>query len=202
MSIRINKVYTRSGDAGQTALIGGERVAKDHPRIEAYGTLDELNSLVGMVRSLLPEQAAWPESERAIMIDELKRIQNRLFDAGSLLAAPDPSTWAGRPTFDASDDKVLESSMDRMQENLHELRSFVLPGGSTLNAWLHLCRTVCRRGERDVTRLLHEAEVDAGVRRYINRLSDWFFVASRHAARLAELPEFLWEFPLKQPSPQ
>ncbi len=197
MSIRINRVYTRSGDKGETALIGGQRVSKDHPRIEAYGTLDELNALIGMARTQLALETTWPVEEREKLEVEFKRIQNRLFDAGSLLAAPEPEAWAGRPRFEQADDSLLEASMDRMQENLEELKSFVLPGGTSLNAWLHLARTVCRRAERQVTRLMREAEVDMGVRRYINRLSDWLFVASRHAARLSGSAEFLWEFPLQ-----
>jgi len=196
MSIRINRVYTRSGDKGETGLIGGQRVSKDHPRIQAYGDLDELNSLVGMVRTLLPGEKSWPAAEREIWDREFKLMQNRLFDAGSLLAAPEASAWETRPRFGEQDDLALETSMDRMQAHLGELKSFVLPGGSPLNAWLHLCRTVCRRAERKVVALAREGEVDPGVRRYLNRLSDWFFVASRHAARLADSPEFLWETPL------
>jgi cob(I)alamin adenosyltransferase len=197
MAIRINRVYTRSGDQGQTSLIGGERVSKNHPRLHAYGTLDELNSLIGMVRTLIPAQSSWSETERENWLTLLKRMQNRIFDAGSLLAANQPATWPNRPVFSDDDEKALEASMDAMQEGLPELRSFVLPGGSPINAWLHLCRTVCRRAEREVVGLMDGAEVDAGVRRYLNRLSDWFFVASRHASKLAGDDEFLWETPLK-----
>jgi cob(I)alamin adenosyltransferase len=205
MAIHITRVYTRSGDGGKTSLIGGERVDKDHPRLEAYGTLDELNSLVGMTRTLVPEQKTWPENEREILCRELQQMQNRIFDAGSLLAAPDadkPGSWPNRPRFDPADIENLEASMDRMQANLPDLNSFVLPGGSPVNAWLHLCRTVCRRAEREIARLTHEAEIDAGLRRYVNRLSDWFFVASRHAARLAGHGEYLWETPLKPAQPE
>jgi cob(I)alamin adenosyltransferase len=197
MAIHITRVYTRSGDDGKTSLIGGERVGKDHPRLEAYGTLDELNSLVGMVRTLVPEQTAWSEAERERWMTVLQRMQNRIFDAGSLLAASQPETWATRPKFEEADMQELERSMDAMQEGLPDLRSFVLPGGSPVNAWLHLCRTVCRRGEREIAHLAVGAEVDAGLRRYVNRLSDWFFVASRHAAKLAGHGEFLWDTPLK-----
>ena len=198
MSIRINRVYTRGGDAGETALIGGARVSKDHPRVEAYGCLDELNAAAGVCRAAIAADAALPATVRRELDARIRDAQNRLFDAGSVLATPDGKTWKDMPVPSADDITALETSMDAMNRALPALTSFVIPGGSAANAWLHLCRTACRRAERRVVALSHSEPVPAIIVRYLNRLSDWFFVAARYAAKRAKVAETLWEYPLKK----
>jgi cob(I)alamin adenosyltransferase len=195
MSIRINRVYTRAGDDGLTALLGGKRVPKDHLRVEAYGCLDELNAIVGVCRAVLASDRKIAAAERRALDARLRGIQNRLFDAGSVLAAPDGKAWKGMPLPGAADIAALEKSMDAMNKGLPTLTSFVLPGGSTANAWLHQARTACRRAERRVVTLARKESVPADVIRYLNRLSDWFFVAARRVSALTRTPETLWEFP-------
>ena len=196
MTVRINRVYTRAGDDGKTALIGGVRVSKDHPRVEAYGCLDELNGIVGLCRAAIAADKKISTSERRALDAQSRTIQNRLFDIGSVLAAPDGKTWKGMPLPGTLEITALEKSMDAMNRTLPPLRSFVLPGGSAANAWLHHCRTACRRAERRVVTLLHQEKVPREVVHYLNRLSDWFFVAARHVSAITKTPETLWEFPL------
>jgi len=177
----LNKIYTRSGDDGSTALGTGERVAKHAPRIWAYGTVDETNAAIGLVRLSL---ATDPELDA-----QLGRIQNDLFDLGADLCIPDrgsPPAWAGpdyKPLrITAAQVKRLEDEIDGMNAGLEPLRSFVLPGGSPAAAALHLARTICRRAERHMAELatLPDEPVGADALQYINRLSDYLFVASRH----------------------
>ncbi|MDH2328551.1 cob(I)yrinic acid a,c-diamide adenosyltransferase [Cereibacter sp. SYSU M97828] len=168
----LSKIYTRTGDDGTTALGDGTRVAKTDPRVEAYGTVDETNAAVGMARL-----HALGDMDAA-----LARIQNDLFDLGADLCRPGMERDAEAPypplrIIPVQTDR-LETEIDAMNANLSPLRSFVLPGGSALAANLHLCRTVCRRAER-LTTLVEDANPEAV--RYLNRLSDWFFVASRAA---------------------
>lgn len=171
----LNKIYTRTGDAGQTALGNGDRVAKFSPRVAAYGTVDETNSAVGLARL-----HASGEMSAALM-----RIQNDLFDLGADLCRPDPSqdANAGYPVLRMVEAQVdrLESEIDVMNANLLPLRSFVLPGGTALAAHLHLCRTISRRAERLVVELATTEDVGSPAIKYLNRLSDWFFVAARVA---------------------
>ncbi len=198
MTLRINRVYTRAGDDGLTALLGGQRVPKDHPRVDAYGCLDELNGIVGLCRAALGSGGTdnrLPDPARHALEKELVTIQNRLFDCGSVLATPEGKTWANMPLPGAADITVLEASMDDMNRTLPELTSFVLPGGSLANAWLHHARTACRRAERRVVTLARTEAVPPDVIRYLNRLSDWFFVAARHVAATAGTPETLWTLP-------
>jgi cob(I)alamin adenosyltransferase len=195
--MRISKVYTRSGDDGSTALIGGARVLKDHPRVEAYGCIDELNSLVGLCRCALTAEKKLPAGDRKEFEIRLREIQNLLFDLGSVLSTPEGQGWKGMPLPGAETVIVLERSMDAMQKSLKPLDSFVLPGGSSSNAWLHLCRAVCRRAERRVLTLMRRESAPSEAVRYLNRLSDWFFVAARFAARRGGASEFLWEYPAK-----
>jgi len=171
----LNKIYTRTGDTGDTALGNGARIAKDALRVEAYGTVDETNAVVGLAR-------LYAEGE----IDAaLARIQNDLFDVGADLCRPEMAkdAEAEYPPLRATDAQVdrLEAEIDAMNAALAALRSFVLPGGSALAAHLHQCRTVCRRAERLSVRLSREDGVNPAVIRYLNRLSDWCFVASRAA---------------------
>ncbi|WP_299355908.1 cob(I)yrinic acid a,c-diamide adenosyltransferase [uncultured Shimia sp.] len=171
----LNKIYTRTGDKGTTALGNGNRVAKHDARVNAYGTSDELNATVGMARL----HAAGD------MDNQLSAIQNDLFDLGADLCRPDlaADSTAEYPPLRMVESQVkrLEAEIDVMNANLEPLRSFILPGGSALAAHLHLCRTVARRAERLATELAEAEEVNAHVVTYLNRLSDWFFVASRIA---------------------
>jgi cob(I)alamin adenosyltransferase len=201
MTIRINRVYTRAGDDGKTGLIGGTRVPKDHPRVEAYGCVDELNAIIGLCRAAVAADRKIPAADRRALDARLRGIQNRLFDAGSVLAAPGGKAWKGMPLPGAGDVAALEKSMDAMNRTLPSLASFVLPGAATgsaaANAWLHHARTACRRAERRVVTLSRKEDVPAEIVRYLNRLSDWFFVAARHVSALTKTPETLWEFPLR-----
>lgn len=186
--IRINRVYTRSGDAGETALVGGHRVQKDAARIEAYGTVDELNATVGLCRL---HTAA---DERLAALDViLRRVQNELFNLGSLLATRAEELRPTQPVIKQHHIDRLENEIDQYNEGLGELRSFVLPGGGALGANLHLARTVCRRAERLTVALgRHETVQDEAVM-YLNRLSDALFVWARWAAHATGTPEALWQ---------
>ena len=171
----LNKIYTKTGDAGETALGNGTRVAKFATRVNAYGTVDEVNATVGLAR-------LHAEGE---MDAQLAMIQNDLFDMGADLCRPDMSkdAEAEYPPLRVTDAQVerLEAEIDAMNEALEPLRSFILPGGSALAAHLHLCRTVARRAERHAVELATVEEVNPAAVKYLNRLSDWFFVAARMA---------------------
>lgn len=174
--VRLNKIYTRTGDAGTTGLGSGERVRKDDLRIAAYGTVDETNATIGVVRIHLAGHQGLDQ--------KLGRIQNDLFDLGADLCVPDRGK---KPEFEPlrmSDDQVarIEAEIDEMNAELKPLKSFVLPGGSPASAALHVARTVCRRAERDMVALaaLEDEPVSAQALKYINRLSDFLFVAGRY----------------------
>ena len=192
MTISITRVYTRTGDRGDTGLVGGQRVPKDSPRIEAYGTMDELNAIVGIVRTFNEERLG--ESEQHRWLDEvLRKIQNQLFDLGSELATPPGAEYEGMFRLGEAEVRGLEELMDRCQKDLEPLKSFTLPGGGRINAFLHQARTVCRRFEREVLRLSREEPVSEWDIKYINRLSDTFFVLSRWVAKRMGEKEYLWE---------
>ncbi|GGH38589.1 cob(I)alamin adenosyltransferase [Cribrihabitans marinus] len=171
----LNKIYTRTGDKGQTALGNGDRVAKYAPRVEAYGTVDELNACLGVARL-----SAEAETDAALAM-----IQNDLFDLGADLCRPemDKDAEAEYPPLRVAQAQVdrLESEIDLMNETLDPLRSFILPGGTALAAQLHVCRTVARRAERLAVELAAAEPVNPAAVTYLNRLSDWFFVAARTA---------------------
>lgn len=199
MAIRINRVYTRTGDDGRTALVGGRRVAKDDPRIAAYGDVDELNCVVGMVRAELAEKP-YSNHRAAQSLDEtLAFIQQELFDLGSELATPPESAYEGMIRVGEPQIARLEQYIDALQPDLEPLESFVLPGGGRVGATLHLARTVCRRAERLVTRLAHDGDAEPGPARYLNRLSDLFFVQSRWIAAQTGHGETLWQHGLEAP---
>jgi cob(I)alamin adenosyltransferase len=191
MAIRITRVYTRAGDRGETALVGGKRVPKDSARIESYGTIDELNSIVGLARTFNAESPPSPARDR--LDDVLTRLQNELFDLGSELATPAEARYDGMYRVGAADVEALEHLMDSLQEDLEPLDSFILPGGGRVSAFLHQCRTVCRRAERDILRLSRTEDVGEWPLKWVNRLSDLFFVLSRWIARQQGEPEFLWQ---------
>jgi len=193
MAIRLTRIYTRSGDKGLTALVGGIRVPKESARLEAYGTIDELNSIVGIVRTYLPEYKRGLGKDYAWYSESLRRIQNELFDVGSELATPPAAEYEGMHHIGAAETEKLEQEMDQMQEKLAPLKSFTLPGGGVLNAFLHQARTVCRRAERVCWSLKRVEPISDDVIVYVNRLSDHLFVQSRWVAKRLKEPEFLWD---------
>ena len=184
----INRVYTRRGDTGETSLVGGQRTPKDDPRIDCYGVVDELNAFTGAARQTAEEHPALSD-----LAAKLKRVQHELFNLGSILATLPEDVHPRQPRVTAAEIERLEHEMDEAIAELPPLRSFVLPGGSRLNAELHICRTVCRRAERLAVSLSRRQEVDGDTLKYLNRLSDAFFVWSRWASRIAGTPETLWE---------
>lgn len=193
MAIRLTRIYTRSGDKGLTALVGGIRVPKESARLEAYGTIDELNSIVGIVRTYMPAYKRRLGKDYGWYSESLRRIQNELFDVGSELATPPAAEYEGMHRVGAAETGKLEQEMDRMQKELEPLKSFTLPGGGVLNAFLHQARTVCRRAERVCWSLKRVEPISDGLVIYVNRLSDHLFVQSRWIARRLKEPEFLWD---------
>jgi len=192
MTISITRVYTRTGDKGETGLVGGKRVPKDSSRIEAYGTTDELNAIVGIIRTFNEERLS--EGEHHRWLDEvLRKIQNQLFDLGSELATPAGAEYEGMFHFTEAEVKGLEELMDHCQKDLEPLKSFTLPGGGRINAFMHQARTVCRRAEREVLRLSREEPINEWNLKYVNRLSDTFFVLGRWVAKHMGEREYLWE---------
>jgi cob(I)alamin adenosyltransferase len=190
--LAINRVYTRQGDQGETALAGGQRVLKDAARIGAYGTVDELNSFLGVARASALEMAE-STAQLSPLIAILLRVQHELFNLGSILATLPEDVRPKQARVTDAEVAQLEHEIDRMNEGLPPLRSFVLPGGSRLNAELHVCRTVCRRAERDLVALARTEAVPPELVRYLNRLSDALFVWSRWASHMSLSPETLWE---------
>jgi cob(I)alamin adenosyltransferase len=186
--LAINRVYTRQGDNGDTGLAGGQRVPKDSARIEAYGTVDELNAFVGAARDPVSSDPRLTE-----LAGILRRVQHELFNLGSILATLPEDVHPKQARITDAEVARLEAEMDRMNVDLPPLRSFVLPGGSHVNAALHVCRTVCRRAERACVALSRMEAVPPETVRYLNRLSDAFFVWSRWASHVTAVPEVLWE---------
>jgi cob(I)alamin adenosyltransferase len=192
MAIRITRVYTRTGDSGETALVGGKRIPKDSPRIEAYGTIDELNSIVGLARAFNDEKLKAGDAYRFLDV-ALRRIQDELFDLGSELATPPEFFRAGMYRVSDREVKKIEQLIDECQKELEPLKSFVLPGGGKIGAYLHQCRTVCRRAEREILRLSRVEELGEWPLKYVNRLSDLFFVLSRWVSKQSGESEYLWQ---------
>jgi cob(I)alamin adenosyltransferase len=176
------KIYTKTGDRGQTSLFGGLRLPKSHLRIDSYGTIDELNSYLGLVRDHM-------ESE--VYKNQIKYIQDRLFTVGSHLAS-DPKKDLLLPDLGEEDIHTLELSMDEMNKELPELKNFIIPGGDRQASFLHVARCVCRRAERRVVALSIEDEVEEIIIRYLNRLSDYLFVLSRYVAMVNGAVETQW----------
>jgi cob(I)alamin adenosyltransferase len=189
--VRLNRIYTKAGDGGETRLVGGQKVAKNSARIETYGTVDELSACLGLARAAL---ATAPVPAGAVALsDVIKRIQNELFNLGSDLATLPEDRHPKQPLIEARHVTALEREIDAWNESIPPLRSFVLPGGGWVASTLHLARTVCRRAERLVVSLRAIESVGDQVLPYLNRLSDALFVMSRHASRLYAEPEPLWE---------
>lgn len=189
--LALNRIYTKTGDSGQTHLASGERVGKDSPRLECYGAIDELNAFVGMATFSVEEYLmSCPRLKTLGAI--LKRVQHELFNLGSILATTPEAVHPRQARVLDADVARLEAEIDRMNEGLPALRSFVLPGGSRLNAELHACRTICRRAERLLVAASRSEQIDAVNVRYLNRLSDAFFVWSRWASLAMGVDEVLW----------
>ena len=187
------KIYTGSGDRGQTSLFSGERVSKDQKRIEAYGDLDELNAVLGALIASLPQEASEFRGE-------IHAIQRDLFQAGALLATtPDSPSLEALEVFDSAPVEFLEQSIDRMEQDLPALKEFILPGGHVAASWAHVARTVCRRVERRVVALSHDpAEYESpdglvGIIPFLNRLSDYLFVLARYCNRVTGVAEIEWK---------
>ena len=196
MTISITRVYTRLGDRGETALVGGKRVPKDSSRIVAYGTVDELNAIVGLVRVFNAEamKRRGPRRKRHAWLDAtLRKVQNQLFDLGSELATPPDAAYEGMFRVGEGEVVELEGIMDDCQKDLAPLKSFILPGGGRVHGFLHQARTVCRRAEREVLALSRVEPVGEWTLRYLNRLSDLFFVLGRWVGRHTGEKEYLWE---------
>ncbi len=191
-SIHLNRIYTRAGDAGETRVVGGQRIQKDDIRLETYGTVDELNAFIGVAR--VTAEAVQAETEALKNLPQiLKRVQHEVFNLGSLLATLPEDLHPRQPAVTQSDIDQLEREMDAANAILQPLRSFVLPGGSRLESDLHVCRTVCRRAERWCVQLARETQVPAVAVSYLNRLSDAFFVWSRWANQVTRHEETLWQ---------
>ncbi len=178
------KIYTKKGDSGQTSLLGGTRVPKHHIRIEAYGTVDELNSYLGIVR----DQNVAPDFD-----EFLQEIQNNLFTLGSNLASDPEKNTFKLPELAEEDLTKLENSIDQMDQELPALKNFVLPGGHPANSFTHVARCVCRRAERLAVQLSEEAPVEPIVVKYLNRLSDWLFAFARLMTHRSNSEEVAWK---------
>ena len=180
--VTLNKIYTKSGDKGDTALGDGSRVSKDSERVIAYGNVDELNASIGIVKNFASQE----------MSGILSEIQNDLFDLGADLCVPDENESQKKLRISNNQVKKLESNIDTMNKTLKPLKSFILPGGSKTASFMHLSRTICRRAERSLVSLNRKEEINENTLKYLNRLSDWLFVASR-LDNQENCSEILWE---------
>ena len=193
--MRLSKIYTKTGDSGTTSLASGERLAKNHIRIESYGTVDELNSFVGL----------WSDTLNQINLkndlqEKIFKIQNELFDVGGELATPEKFLDISRQQVVTLESITrLEDEIDEWNKTLPPLANFVLPGGHSLNSLAHVCRTICRRAERHLVTLANSESIRPELIVYLNRLSDWFFVASRHVSQILSIPEVIWQQNKKRP---
>jgi len=178
------KIYTKTGDKGKTSLLGGTRVSKSNDRINTYGTVDELNSFLGLVSDLDPEP------NRKIFI---RAIQSRLFTIGSSLAAETERARDFKPDLEETDILALENAIDEMNESLPEMKNFIIPGGHQLVSTTHISRTVCRRAERLVIKLGETEEIEEIIIRYLNRLSDYLFVLARKQGHDLKIEEIPWK---------
>jgi cob(I)alamin adenosyltransferase len=178
------RIYTRTGDKGDTSLFGGQRVPKDALRIEAYGTVDELNTVLGVVRA----DNVDPEIDRLVA-----EIQDHLFALGADLATPRSSTRKAVRRFEVHDARPLEKLIDSLDSKLKPLKSFIVPGGSPIAARIHFARTVCRRAERAVVRLSRNEDIGEGMIVYLNRLSDYLFVLARYVNFRSHVEEVKWK---------
>ncbi len=184
MGKRLSKIYTRTGDKGETGLGDGSRISKTAPRVEAMGSVDELNSIVGVV---VEELLASNRPDLTSVAEFIRSLQHRIFDLGGELSIP------GFEIISAKHVVVIEQQLDVMNEQLEPLENFILPGGSRLIANCHMARSICRRAERNIAALAQTESVNANAMEFINRLSDYLFVLARTCARLTQVNEVLWE---------
>lgn len=191
--MRITRVYTKTGDNGTTSLADGSRVSKSDLRLETYGTVDELNAIIGLCRTSLPATVQLQANALEQFDEWLERVQNDLFNLGGDLATPIASRWENMIVVGEAEITRLEQMIDKMQTSLQPLREFVLPGGTRLNAELHLARTVCRRAERFAVQLQEHAEINPQAVAFLNRLSDFLFVASRWVLLGNNISEVTWK---------
>lgn len=185
------KIYTRTGDKGETSLYTGQRVPKNDPTIEAIGTVDETNSAIGVALAMMPRDAKF-----STIREQLETIQHALFDVGASIATPRTKAATGKlekTRFDEEATHRLEKWMDSFEDQLAPLKSFILPGGQSAGAMLHLARSICRRAERLILPLNLQADVSDSVLVYLNRLSDYLFMVSRVVNHMMDCPETLWE---------
>jgi len=185
--VRITKVYTKTGDKGMTTLAGGQQVSKTSRRIESYGEIDELNAALGLVAEAVREKQELSEMRKQVI-----RIQNELFDLGAQLAVLKENRRTDTPVISQSDIKRLENEIDVLNEELPILNSFILPGGGEISARMHMARTICRRAERNTIRLSEEESLDGTEIPYLNRLSDWLFVAGRYMSKKNGVEDTEW----------
>jgi len=190
--LALNRIYTKRGDAGETSLAGGQRVAKDSLRIEAYGTVDELNSFMGLAAMSCRDHSG-ADPRIGLLAGMIRRVQHELFNLGSILATKPEDVHPKQARITDAEIAQLEKEIDTMNEDLPGLRSFVLPGGTRLNAELHVARTVCRRAERLLVALGREEQIPPEAVKYLNRLSDALFVWSRWSSFVLRVPEVLWD---------
>lgn len=191
-------IYTKTGDNGTTSLVGGRRVKKYDQRVEAYGTVDELNAHIGMLATMMRDKSI--DLEMAFDVREqfencykqLKTAQNKLFVIQTLLATEDEETYKKLPQLDDNATNEMEAWIDDIDKRLPTLKSFVIPGGTTISAQAHIARTVCRRAERQIVRLAEEENIEEKIKKYINRTSDYLFVISRYALILENKAENFW----------
>jgi cob(I)alamin adenosyltransferase len=186
--VTLNKIYTRTGDAGSTGLVGGARIDKHAAKVAAYGDIDELNAQLGVCKELAESTPAAAK----IISEMLITIQHELFDIGAELATPADSHWEGMLKAGPQHTERLENWIDQLNDQLPPLKSFILPGGTLLAAQVHVARTVCRRAERQICALNKQEPVSQSILQYINRLSDLLFVMSRAVVKQAGKPEYLW----------
>lgn len=188
--VKLNKIYTKFGDLGKTMLVGGKNVKKTDLRVEVYGTIDELNSVLGITRTYIENDRLNPNSKLGPLV---KKLQQRLFDLGSEIASPAGENPYNLPFIADKDITFLENKIDELNSLLSELKSFVLPGGNQINATLHLARTIARRAERQAWKLKEKEPLSDKALIYLNRLSDLFFVMARYSSLETNDKEYLWE---------
>lgn len=189
------KIYTKIGDKGQSQLIGGHKVSKSHPRLHAYGTLDELNSFIGLLRAEI-QDGNKKSAFFSNLEGDFQRIQNELFCVGSVLACDNEEIATSLPHIDNQSIELLEKQIDQWTLELTPLREFILPGGHPLTSLAHVCRTVTRRAERHAAEMLTDGlSVDPTITIYINRLSDYFFTMARRIQKELDLAEHTWKKP-------
>lgn len=190
-SVTAHRIYTKTGDTGTTGLFGNKRVSKNHKRIHAYGTVDELNACIGYLISLFASEQRLEQAVKIQVCEALHSIQEKLFVVGARLATPQ-KTPLQIPHLTLQDVARIEEQIDMLQAQLPPLKHFLLPSGVPAAAWCHVVRTVCRRAERYIVALHEEEHVAPEVLRYMNRLSDYFFVFARFVNHKARVPEFEW----------